>query len=140
MRVTGWRCAVCDATVAIATPFPWRCPNSTDDDRHHVLTIVNGGPPAPGRSPGEPSLLAHDRDLAWAAYADANGFDHTARAELVEQSDAVVVLSLLQQEDSPFEIGASLLADMHFLGDLEAALVPDLGLPGTQSRRGGAGG
>ena len=41
MRVTGWRCAVCDTTVAIATPFPWRCPNSTDADRHHVLTIVN---------------------------------------------------------------------------------------------------
>ncbi len=44
MRVTGWRCAVCDATVAIATPFPWRCPNSTGDDRHHVLTIVNADP------------------------------------------------------------------------------------------------
>ena len=90
MRVTGWRCAVCDATVAIATPFPWRCPNSTTDDRHHVLTIVNGGPSAAGRSSGESSLLAHDHDLAWAAYADANGLDRAARVELVEQTDAAV--------------------------------------------------
>ena len=52
MRVTGWRCAVCDATVAIAAPFPWRCPNSTDADRHHVLTIVNGGPSASGSIAG----------------------------------------------------------------------------------------
>ena len=90
MRVTGWRCAVCDATVAIATPFPWRCPNSTDDDRHHVLTIVNGGPSTSGRWPGESSLLAHDHDFAWAAYADANGLDHAARIELVEQTDDAV--------------------------------------------------
>ena len=27
--------------VDIATPFPWRCPNSTTADRHHVLQIVD---------------------------------------------------------------------------------------------------
>jgi threonine synthase len=110
MRVTGWRCAVCDATVAIATPFPWRCPNSTDADRHHVLTIVNADP-APSSdqcadSPGKrdvsrtdarvgasdvrSSLIAHDHDLAWAAYAEANGLDRDARSQLVEQTDAAV--------------------------------------------------
>ena len=90
MRVTGWRCVVCDATVAIATPFPWRCPHASDDDRHHVLTIVNRRPSASHPSPGASSLLAHDHDLAWAAYADANGFGHAARAELIEQTDAAV--------------------------------------------------
>jgi threonine dehydratase len=110
MRVTGWRCAVCDATVGIATPFPWRCPNSTDTDRHHVLTIVNAHPtlssdqcadrpgkrddsrtdPRADTPPGRSSLIAHDHDLAWAAYADANGLDRDARTQLVEQADAAV--------------------------------------------------
>ena len=110
MRVTGWRCAVCDSTVAIATPFPWRCPNSTEADRHHVLTIVNADPAPPAdqsadrsgkrdasrtdarmdSSSGRSSLLTHDHDLAWAAYADANGLDRDVRTELVEQTDAAV--------------------------------------------------
>ena len=42
-RVTGWQCAVCAATVNIAQQFPWRCPNSTPADRHHVLQIVTEG-------------------------------------------------------------------------------------------------
>ena len=113
MRVTGWRCAVCGATVDIATPFPWRCPNSTDTDRHHVLTIVNADPaPSPDPSPDQSadrlgsrdasrtdrveaplvvsSLIAHDDDLAWAAFAEANGLDRDARIQLVEQTDAAV--------------------------------------------------
>jgi threonine dehydratase len=98
MRVTGWRCPVCDTTVAIATPFPWRCPNSTGTDRHHVLTIVNGNPadvatadPASADAPpGQSSLITHDHDLAWAAYADANGLDRDARTRLVEQTDVAV--------------------------------------------------
>ncbi len=36
------------------------------------------------------SLITHDHDLAWAAYADANGLDRDARTELVEQTDAAV--------------------------------------------------
>ena len=102
MRVTGWRCAVCDATVDIATPFPWRCPNATDTDRHHVLTIVNAHPARssdqsadrPGKrddsrtdrgavATGPSSLIAYDHDLAWAAFADANGLDRDARTQLV---------------------------------------------------------
>ena len=113
MRVTGWRCAVCGATVDIATPFPWRCPNSTDADRHHVLTIVNAptarsARPSPDQSADRlgsrdasrtdrveapleaSSLIAHDHDLAWAAYADANGLDRDARTELVEHVDVAV--------------------------------------------------
>jgi threonine dehydratase len=114
MRVTGWRCAVCAAEVDIATSFPWRCPNSTDVDRHHVLTIVNadaallphrspdqsarrsgnrdasGTDPQIDSPPGTLSLIAHDDELAWAAYAAANGLDRADRMQLVEQTDAAV--------------------------------------------------
>jgi threonine dehydratase len=98
--VTGWECAVCGAVVDIATPFPWRCPNSTLLDRRHVLTIVHGGPSesaggfvreeivAPVRwDAGENPFITHDADLAWAAFADANGIDETARRAIVTELD-----------------------------------------------------
>ncbi len=102
MRVTGWRCAVCAATVDIATPFPWRCPNSTKHDRRHVLQIVegDGGHGDVGFEPGsrlvaepEPDAnpyIRYDHDLAWAAYADVNGLDDTARRRLVRDLDTAV--------------------------------------------------
>ena len=91
---------VCGATVEIATPFPWRCPNSTTSDRHHVLAIVNGDPsPAEVSQDGfvgrsmpivqEPDSAAtpyssYDSRLAWAAYAEVNGMDAVARRAIVE--------------------------------------------------------
>ena len=100
MRVTGWRCAVCAAEVDIATPFPWRCPNSTTHDRRHVLQIVEGGDGAIGLEPGsslerqvvpdDNPFLRHDADLAWAAYAAANGMDRDARRRLVVELDEAV--------------------------------------------------
>jgi threonine dehydratase len=97
MRVTGWRCAVCAAEVDIATPFPWRCPNATADDRRHVLQIVNvteadttGRSAADGSVPDRNPFLRHDADLAWAAYADANGIDLAARRRLVHELDDAV--------------------------------------------------
>jgi threonine dehydratase len=101
MRVTGWRCAVCAAEVDIATSFPWRCPNSTADDRRHVLQIVtNTGGGMAGFEPGsrlvDPTVqdanpyLRHDVDLAWAAHADANGIDLAARRRLVTELDDAV--------------------------------------------------
>jgi threonine dehydratase len=36
------------------------------------------------------SLIAHDDELAWAAYAAANGLDRADRMQLVEQTDAAV--------------------------------------------------
>jgi threonine synthase len=100
MRVTGWRCAVCAAEVDIATAFPWRCPNSTEHDRRHVLQIVNnadgGGGFEPGSTrgaepePGTNPYLRHDADLAWAAHADANGIDLSARRRLVIELDDAV--------------------------------------------------
>ena len=100
MRVTGWRCAVCDATLDIATPFPWRCPNATDTDRHHVLEIVEAGTGVgfePGTFPTDTPdssttnpFVAHDADLAWAAYADANAMGREVRRQLVNDLDDAV--------------------------------------------------
>jgi threonine dehydratase len=90
MRVTGWRCAVCRAEVEIATPFPWRCPNATLADRRHVLQIVGSDTvPSPAAEHRNP-FLRHDRDLAWAAYADANAMEADARERLVLDLDAAV--------------------------------------------------
>jgi threonine synthase len=41
--ITGYRCAVCGASVDVATPFPWRCPNATASDPYHVLHLVDDG-------------------------------------------------------------------------------------------------
>ncbi len=89
MRVTGWRCAVCGETVDISSPFPWRCPNSTGADRHHVLSIVQGPALSPALDDPNP-FIAHDADLAWAAHADANGLDAAARRSLVAELDDAV--------------------------------------------------
>jgi threonine dehydratase len=102
MRVTGWHCPSCDATVDIATPFPWRCPNSTAHDRRHVLQIVTdpldlravsehgSSSPAPEPGPDANPYRRHDRDLAWAAYAAAHGMDAAARRALVTELDDAV--------------------------------------------------
>jgi threonine synthase len=92
MRVTGWRCAVCAATVDIATPFPWRCPNSTRHDRRHVLQIVDGDERADDQDVREDAnpYVRYDHELAWAAYADANGLDREARRRLVGDLDVAV--------------------------------------------------
>jgi threonine synthase len=92
MRVTGWRCAVCAATVDIATPFPWRCPNSTAHDRRHVLQIVEGDESAdyPDVAEDANPYVRYDHEFAWAAYADANGIDRDARRRLVHELDAAV--------------------------------------------------
>jgi len=106
VRVTGWRCLVCAATVDIATPFPWRCPNSTSSDRHHVLAITNGeeaGAESPGDvfvghdtppndvpDPHANPFVSNDSQLAWAAYADANGIDAAERRTIAESLDDAV--------------------------------------------------
>ena len=95
MRVTGWRCAVCTATVDIATPFPWRCPNSTTHDRRHLLQIVERDQPDDDeldrdRLDDVNPYVRYDHEFAWAAYADANGMDLAARRRLVERLDAAV--------------------------------------------------
>lgn len=76
--------------------MPWRCPNSTPDDHRHVLQIVSRAVaddhrPAPAADGGAPSpFLSFDHDLAWAAYAAANGVSHDARRSIVDELDRAV--------------------------------------------------
>jgi len=88
-RVIGFRCAACDATVDVAQPLPWRCPRSTDDDRHHVLEIVSTV--APLRAVDDPNpFVAFGPLLAWRAFARAHGMAEAACDALVREVDAEV--------------------------------------------------
>jgi threonine dehydratase len=106
-RVTGWRCAVCGATRDIADPAPWRCPNSSLADRRHLLTRVEG-PPIPPIDDTS-SLVAHDRDLAWAAFAASRGLDSGGRRRLfTELDDAVARVGGVHFVTTPLNRSASL--------------------------------
>jgi threonine synthase len=89
--VVGWRCAVCGARVALTEPMPWRCPNSTVRDRHHVLQAISADV-GPGDEPvASPNpLIRHDHRLAWAAAAAARGMTTAARSALVHELDDAV--------------------------------------------------
>ena len=87
--ITGYRCAVCGAEVPVATPWPWRCPNASAADRHHVMFRVR--PPAPVRFGDDPNpLVAFDSLYAWAAFAEAHGMGADDRAKLVRSLDDAV--------------------------------------------------
>lgn len=91
LRTTELRCAHCGATVPIAAPLSWRCPNATLSDRRHALRFVTSGtldPPTgiDGTNPFE----TFRSSLAWDAFAAANGMDEVARAALVQRVDAAV--------------------------------------------------
>jgi threonine synthase len=138
MRVTGWRCAVCAAEVDIAAPFPWRCPNSTALDRRHVLQIVENEVDAPTPPVVHPNpFVRHDGDLAWAAYADANGMDVSARRRLVlELDDAVRAVAGVGFVVTPFG-RSDVLSDALGLADGGGVWVKDEtgGVGGSQKAR-----
>ena len=89
--MVGWRCAVCGATVDIATPHPFRCPRATDTDRHHVLHPLTIGPePAPLDDPNP--FVAYGPRLGWWAFARANGMTEQACIALTRDvADGFVV-------------------------------------------------
>jgi threonine dehydratase len=107
LAVVGWRCAVCGATRDVGEPFPWRCPNAIGADRRHVLRIVRTGPV---RASTEPHPFAgNDHELAWAAYAEANGMTLSARRALVgELDDAVAAVAGTGFHPTPFTRSAAL--------------------------------
>ena len=70
----------------IATPWPWRCPAATAEDRYHVLLRVPIlGPMRPTDDPNP--LIAFDSLSAWAAFAASNGMGIEERAALVTSLD-----------------------------------------------------
>ena len=70
--ITGFRCAVCGATVDVATAFPWRCPKATAADPYHVLHLVDDGVVTDELDDANP-FVRYGRRLAWWAFARANG-------------------------------------------------------------------
>jgi len=82
----GWRCTVCGATVDIAEPLVWRCPNALGHDRHHALELVQAN--APLRPSGDDNpFLAFRRYLAWDSYAATLGLTDAAREAIVRDLD-----------------------------------------------------
>ena len=85
--IAGFRCAVCGASVDIATPFAWRCPDADATDPHHVLHLVGSDQDVdrPTRSPSEGDVgedvnpfVHYGPRLAWWAFAKANGMTDDA--------------------------------------------------------------
>ncbi len=102
--IAGMRCAVCGTTVDIAVPFPWRCPNATEDDPYHVLHLVEGL--------DRPSLLddpnpfvRYGPRLAWWAFARANGMTSAACEALTREVASEFGIT-------PFERSAALSAEL----------------------------
>ena len=85
----GWRCAVCGASVDIAEPLAWRCPNATERDRHHTLRLVQASSPLQSNGDDNP-FLAFRPHLAWDTYAATVGLTDAARGALVGQLDGQI--------------------------------------------------
>ncbi len=110
----GWSCAVCGASVDIAQPLSWRCPNATDSDRHHVLQLVQGLAPLRGTDDPNP-FVAFRRYLAWDSFAAANGMTEAARTALVRQIDSDVAgVAGTGFHVTPFERADALSDALHF--------------------------
>lgn len=89
-RPTHFECATCGAVVDIATPFPFSCPNATAADRRHVLQICGEPGVRVAADLAEQTFVAHDEQLAWAAYAEVNGVDRDRRDALVRELDGAI--------------------------------------------------
>ena len=73
----GFRCAVCGATVDVATAYPFTCPNATASDRHHVLHPLVASRLPPVLDDPNP-FVAFGPRLAWWAFARAHGLTEAA--------------------------------------------------------------
>ena len=101
-------------------PAPWRCPNSTLDDRHHLLTMVQpstGGAASAWDGSGHP-FVENDRRLAWASIAAAHGMRDAARTALVHELDhAVAAVDGVGFHTTPFARSAGLSDELGFSPD-----------------------
>jgi threonine synthase len=96
--VVAWRCAVCARTVDIATPYPFRCPNATETDRHHVLHPLAAGEAPPSLDDPNP-FVAYGPCLAWWAFARANGMTETACVALARDVAAGFAVTPFARSD-----------------------------------------
>ena len=82
--VIGWRCAVCAATVDVATPHAYLCPQATPADRRHVLHPLLGPLSAPVLDDPNP-MVAYGPRLAWWSFARSHGMTEAACAALTRE-------------------------------------------------------
>ena len=87
--IAGWQCRVCGVSVDIATPFTWKCPNATVDDRHHSMRLVQGVAPLQSGGQSNP-FVAFRPHLAWDAFVAAHGLTSVAREAIVRELDSLV--------------------------------------------------
>ena len=88
--VTGLECSVCGAHVSISTPFSWRCPNASANDRHHVLRFVSDVRPfRPGSD--ENPFLAYRQWLAVDAFGESIGLAEDARIRIISDLNSAIV-------------------------------------------------
>ena len=81
--ITGYRCAVCQTTVPIDTPQPWRCPNGVADP-HHVLHLVEDPMVGDELDDANPFVRFAPR-MAWWAFADMHGMRESERLAIVAE-------------------------------------------------------
>jgi threonine synthase len=93
----AFRCAVCGTTVDIATPHPFRCPQATATDRHHVLHPLEAG--ASGRLDDPNPFVAYGPRMAWWAFARANGMTEAACVALARDVAASFTPTPLTRSD-----------------------------------------
>jgi threonine dehydratase len=73
----------------VEQPLSWRCPNSSDTDRHHVLLLEQ--PIAPLRSTGDDNpFVAFRKYLAWDTFAASLGLNDEQRETIIRRTDDAV--------------------------------------------------
>ena len=87
--IAGWICRVCGASVDIAVPFTWTCPNATASDRHHAMRLVQLAAPLQSGGQSNP-FVAFRSHLAWDSFVAAHGLTAVAREAMVRELDALV--------------------------------------------------
>jgi threonine synthase len=115
--IAGWKCLVCSTEVDISQALAWRCPNATDDDRHHALALVQSI--APLRSGGDINpFLAYRHYLAVDAFASAHGMTDAARMVLIAQTDAsIAAVAGVGFHETPFLRADALSDELGFTAD-----------------------
>ena len=81
----GWRCAVCAATVDVATPYPFTCPRSSATDRLHVLHPLVAADDLSGRLDDPNPLVAYGPRMAWWGFGMAHGLTEEALVALARE-------------------------------------------------------
>lgn len=106
--IVGYRCAVCETSVDVDTPMPWRCPNASSADPYHVLHLVDDGVPADLLDDPNP-LVHYGPRLAWWAFARAHGMtDEQCAALTRDVAGDFVVTPFTRSEALSRELGIEL--------------------------------